>query len=80
MLGFQECFWNVLVLLFNSDYLSLKQCAVSTWAQAGGEGTGDMNLLYARWMSPLFEHTAPAAPCAGPPGQLWWVGAGMEIT
>lgn len=48
MLGFQECSWNVLGLLFNSNYLSLKQCTVCIWAQAGEEGTGDMNLLYAR--------------------------------
>lgn len=79
MLGFQEYSWNVLGLLFNSNYLSLKQCTVCIWAQAGEEGTGDMNLLYARWMSPLFEHTT-AASCAGPPGQLLWVGAGMKIT
>lgn len=39
-----------------------------------------MNLLYARWMNPLLEHTTAAALCAGPPGQLLWVGAGMEIT
>lgn len=53
MLGFQECSWNVLGLLFNSNYLPLKQCTVCIWVQAGEEGTGDMNLLYARWMSPL---------------------------
>lgn len=65
---------------FNSNYLSLKQCTVCIWVQAGEEGTGDMNLLYARWMSALFEHTTAAAPGAGPPGQLLWVGAGMETT
>lgn len=78
MLGFQECSWNVLGLLFNSNYCSLKQC-ICIWVQAGEEETVDMNLRYARWMSPVFEHTTAVAPCADPPCQLLWVGAGMEI-
>lgn len=76
MLGFQEFSWNVLELLFNSNYLSLLNSVLYAFGfrQVRKEQGHEFTVLQARWMSPLFEHTTAAAP----PRQLLWVEVGME--